>query len=201
MPSLLWKIIVVTLLIFIALWAWLLLSALHHRRLAALYRKHMAESRRERLFLASFAFFLTFATVRVLTHMIRAGVGPFHNISMGGRHIHHLVWGILLLLLIGYLWLAEIGTGSRDSSIWMGRATALLFGVGAALTLDEFALWLNLADVYWTPQGRASIRAALSFGGLLSVGVWGHPLFHAMAREAISVFRSRARASLGKNGP
>ena len=199
MPSLLWKIVVLPLVILVPLWAWLLISTLRHRRFAALYRKHMAESQRERLFLASFAFFITFATVRVLTHMIRAGVGPFHNISMGGRHIHHLVWGILLLLLVGYLWLAEVGTGSQESSIWMGRITALLFGVGAALTLDEFALWLNLADVYWTPQGRASVRAALFFGGLLSVGVWGHPLFHAMAREAISVFRPRQKTPLAKN--
>lgn len=187
----LWKLVVGTLLVLIPLWAWLLLSALHSHRFGTLYRKHMAESRRERLFLASFAFFILFATVRVLTHMIRAGIGPFHNISMGGRHIHHLVWGILLLLLVGYLWLAEVGTGSNDSSIWTGRFTCLLFGIGAALTLDEFALWLNLADVYWTPQGRASIRAAFFFGGLLSVGVWGHPLFHALVREAIQVFRPK----------
>ena len=199
MPSLLWKVVVLTLVILVPLWTWLLISALRHRRFAALYRKHMAESRRERLFLASFAFFITFATVRVLTHMIRAGVGPFHNLMMGGRHIHHLVWGILLLLLVGYLWLAEVGTGSGESSIWMGRATALMFGVGAALTLDEFALWLNLADVYWTPQGRASVRAVLFFGGLLSVRVWGHPLFHAMAREAVSVFRPRQKTPLARN--
>jgi hypothetical protein len=197
MPSLLWKIAVLTLLILVPLWAWLLLSALHRGRFAAVYRARMAESRRERLFLASFAFFITFSTVRVLTHMIRAGVGPFHNISMGGRHIHHLVWGILLLLTVGYLWLAEVGTGSRESSIWMGRVTALMFGLGAALTLDEFALWLNLEDVYWTPQGRASVRAALFFGGLLSVGVWGHPLFHALAKEAISVFRPRRSKTSG----
>ena len=189
----LWKLVLWTLIVLIPVWAWLVLSALHRRRFAALYNKHMAESRRERHFLGSLAFFITFATVRVLTHMIRAGVGPFHNVSMGGRHIHHLVWGILLLLLVGYLWLAEIGTGSKDSSIWTGRITALLFGVGAALTLDEFALWLNLADVYWSPQGRASIRAAFFFGGLLSVGFWGHPFLHALARESLLVFRRPAR--------
>ncbi len=192
MPGLLWKIALGTLVVLIPLWAWLVLSALHRHRFAVLYGKHMGESRRERLFLGSLAFFLTFATVRVLTHMIRAGVGPFHNISMGGRHIHHLVWGILLLLLVGYLWLAEVGTGAKNSSVWTGRITALLFGIGAALTLDEFALWLNLADVYWSPQGRASVRAAFFFGGLLSVGVWGHPLLHALAREALQVFRPKS---------
>jgi hypothetical protein len=143
---------------------WIVASAAHSRRLKPLYRKHVRESRRERLFLASLAFFLGLAGVRALTHAIRAGIGPFHDISAGGRHIHHLVWGILLLLLIGYLWLAEVGTGERGST-WIGRLTAVLFGLGAALTLDEYALWLNLRDVYWAREGRASIEAAMFFGG------------------------------------
>src|ERR687888_1032337 len=149
------------------------------------YSKHLGESRRERLFLASLSFFLGFGIVRVLTHAIRAGVGPFHDVTAGGRHVHHLVWGILLLLIVGYLWLAEIGTGARGSPLWTGRVTALLFGIGAALTLDEFALWLNLADVYWSPEGRASVRAALFFGSLLSVGLWGAPFLHALTRHAL----------------
>ena len=151
------------------------------------YRAHLGEPRRERLFLGSLSFFLTLGTVRTITHLIRAGVGPFHDVVRGGQHIHHLVWGILLLLIVGYLWLAQIGTGTRDTSLWAGRITALLFGVGAALTLDEFALWLNLADVYWSPQGRASIRAALFFGSLLSVGVWGGPFLHALTRHALGI--------------
>jgi len=154
------------------------------------YRKHLAEPRRERLFLGSFSFFLTFGTVRTITYSIHAGVGPFHDIVSGGRHIHHMVWGILLLLIIGYLWLAQIGTGTRDASVWAGRITALLFGVGAALTLDEFALWLNLADVYWSPEGRASVRAALFFGSLLSLGVWGGPFLHALTRHALGITAS-----------
>lgn len=154
------------------------------------YRAHLGEARRERLFLASLSFFLSFGVVRVLTHAIRAGVGPFHDITAGGRHIHHLVWGILLLLLTGYLWLAEVGTGARESSVWTGRITALLFGIGAALTLDEFALWLNLADVYWSPEGRASVRVAFFFGSLLSVGVWGGSFLHELTRHA---FRAGSR--------
>jgi len=151
------------------------------------YRTHFGEPRRERLFLGSFGFFLTFGAVRTITYSIRAGVGPFHDLVSGGRHIHHMVWGILLLLIVGYLWLAQIGTGTRDASVWAGRITALLFGVGAALTLDEFALWLNLADVYWSPEGRASVRAALFFGSLLSVGVWGGPFLHALTRHALGM--------------
>src|SRR5207302_750578 len=81
---------------------------------------------------------------------IRAGIGPFHNVSAGGTHVHHLVWGIALLIAVGYVWLLEVGVGSS----WIASLTAILFGVGAALTLDEFALWLNLQDVYWDRQGR-----------------------------------------------
>ena len=146
------------------------------RALSELYRFHFREERRERLFLASVAFLLTFGIVRAITHMIRAGVGPFHNVTSGGLHIHHLVWGILLLLVVGYVWLVEIGVGSS----WVASLTAIAFGIGAALALDEFALWLNLSDVYWEQKGRASIDAVLIFAGLLSVGVWGWPFFRGL---------------------
>jgi hypothetical protein len=146
--------------------------------LKRLYRLHFKDERRERLFLASVSFVLTFAVIRVITHLIRAGVGPLHNVTAGTLHIHHLVWGILLLLAVGYVWLLEIGVGSSR----LASLTALVFGVGAALTLDEFALWLNLRDVYWEDQGRLSIDAVVIFAGLLSVGVWGWPFFRALAR-------------------
>jgi hypothetical protein len=59
---------------------------------------------------------------------------------------------------------------------------SILYGVGAALTLDEFALWLNLKDVYFVRAGRSSIDAVFLFGSLLAIGAWGAPLFSAMAR-------------------
>ncbi len=162
-----------------------LLLAVHgHHRGAALYRKHLTESRRERQFLAALGFYLAFAVVRFLTHAIRAGVGPFHNIEMGGRHIHHLVFGILLLLIVGYGWLLEIGSGIHAKSRWPGRVMSLLYGIGAALTLDEFALWLNLRDVYWERQGRASVDAVFLFGSLLMMGVLGGRYVRALAHEA-----------------
>jgi hypothetical protein len=135
-----------------------------------LYRKHFEDRRRERQFLSSVSFFLTFATVRGITHAIRADVGPFRNIAPGGRHIHHMTLGITGLLVVGYLWMLELGTGggSRGAS----RATSLTYGAGAALTLDEFALWLNLEDDYWTKQGRESVDAVILFGSLLSAGVF-----------------------------
>jgi len=146
-------------------------------RLASVYEQQFPEPRRERLFLASVGFFIAVIVVRGITIAIHNDIGPFHNVTMHGRHIHHLVWGILLLLLVGYSWLVEIGTGSGNSSRWAGRLTSMLYGVAAALTLDEFALWLNLRDVYWERQGRESYEAMALFGSLLGVGVFGVPLF------------------------
>lgn len=149
--------------------------------LKRIYHFHFQNERRERLFLASLGFLVTFAIVRVITHLIQAGVGPIHNVTSGGLHIHHLVWGILLLLVVGYLWLIQVGT---DSS-WFSSVTASAYGVGAALTLDEFALWLNLQDVYWTGAGRVSIDAVAIFAGLMSVGIWGGPFLRAVAEHLL----------------
>ena len=102
------------------------------------------------------------------------------------------MWGILLLLGVGYLWLAQVGTGIGRSLDWPSRLTALLYGVGAALTLDEFALWLNLEDVYWEREGRASIDAVMLFGALVSAGLWGGPFLRAVTRHAPRLFRRGA---------
>ena len=144
-----------------------------------LYHLHFKDAWRERLFLASVSFLVTFGIVRAITHLIRAGVGPFHDMSSGTLHIHHLVWGILLLLLVGYAWLIA------GDEPWFPNIAALAYGVGSALTLDEFALWINLQDVYWTTQGRLSIDAVLIFGALLSVGVWGYPFLRDVARYSV----------------
>ncbi|HKV87499.1 MAG TPA: hypothetical protein VJT78_05840 [Candidatus Dormibacteraeota bacterium] len=148
--------------------------------LKRLYSFHFADEGRERLFLASIGFLATFGVVRAITYLIRAGAGPFQNVSAGGVHIHHLVWGILLLLLVGYVWLREVGVGSS----WIASLTALAFGVAAALTLDEFALWLNLQDVYWNAVGRReSIDAVVLFGSLLFVSLTGGPFVKAVVRH------------------
>ena len=136
----------------------------------ALYRKHFKDRRKERQLFSTGSFFVTFAAVRGITHAIRAERGPFKNITPGGRHIHHMTFGITGLLTVGYLWMLEIGVNEQRSS---SRTTAAVYGVGAALTLDEFALWLNLEDVYWAKQGRESIDAVVLFGSLLSLSVLG----------------------------
>ncbi|HEY6764724.1 MAG TPA: hypothetical protein VI386_08125 [Candidatus Sulfotelmatobacter sp.] len=132
---------------------------------------------RRRLFVASVSFFLTFAGVRAVVYAVLHQIPPFHFIEHRGRHIHHLVFGIVILLMVGYGWLCELGTGADGTSILLGRLISILYGVGSALTLDEFALWLNLKDVYWASEGRASIDAIVLFGALLAAGTWGAPLF------------------------
>jgi len=115
------------------------------------------------------AFLLTFATVRFITHSIRAGRfrKVFRNVSTGGTHLHHLVPGILLLLLSGYL---AIGLTPEHP-----EPLAVLFGIGAALTLDEFALWLHLEDVYWAKEGRESVDAVILAATAVGLGILGVP--------------------------
>ena len=147
------------------------------------YRKHFSSERRERLFLASLAFLMTMFALRALTWAIHNHIGPMHDIETKSFHLHHMVWGILGLLCVGYLWLAQIGTGEPGASQWASAMMAILYGICGALTLDEFALWLRLRDVYWLPQGRESVEAALMFGSLLALGAFGGTFFHAIARS------------------
>src|SRR5579871_2740205 len=119
--------------ILLAFVLWLLAAALGKGRLKAIYNQHLAETRRERLFIASFSFLVAFIIVRIITHMIRNDIGPFHNVSRGDLHIHHMVWGILLLLGVGYGWLLQVGTGLEGTSRIAGIMLTILYGVGAAL--------------------------------------------------------------------
>jgi hypothetical protein len=138
-----------------------------------LYERHFADVRRERAFLSAVGFTAAFATARGITHAIRAGVGPFHNLSEGGRHIHHSTFGILGLLGLGYVWTYRLALGPQPGQRWPSRISAASYGIASALTLDEFALWLDLEDDYWNKQGRKSIDAVAIFGGLLTIGVAG----------------------------
>jgi hypothetical protein len=168
-------------------------ASLALRDLRSLYHKHFGDPRKERQLWSTVSFYAAFATVRAITHAIRAGRGPFGNITPGGKHIHHMTFGIAGLLTIGYLWMLEIGTqvttGRRAS-----RVTSGIYGAGAALTLDEFALWLNLEDVYWAKEGRESIDAVVLFGSLLALSMIGK----GMAVELLQTMRAdpRTRARL-----
>lgn len=176
----------VLLLLFFLLTTAVILFILHRTSLGGIIHHEIPDRPRRRLFLASVSFLITFVAVRALVACITHNIGPFHYVEMGGRHIHHLVWGILLLLLTGYAELAEVGTGSTPRSILLSRLIALAYGAGAALTLDEFALWLNLnALAYWSRQGRESIDAVVIFGAMLGVGAWGAPVFRRLGRPGV----------------
>ena len=103
------------LLIFIAVFAAVILLFLHLTKLGLVIHQKIPDRPHRRLFLASVSFFITFLAVRLLVASITHHVGPFGYVEMGGRHIHHLVWGILLLLISGYATLAEVGTGSSTT--------------------------------------------------------------------------------------
>jgi len=169
------------LLAFVSLVVVVLLVLLQLTRLGFLVRTTIPDRPRQRMFLASVSFLLTFVGVRILVHRIASHEGIFQWVVVRGTHIHHLVLGILILLLVGYGWLADLGRSHTPISIFFGRLMAVSYGAGAALTLDEFALWLNLSpDAYWSRQGRLSIDAVILFGALLAVGAWGSPFFRGL---------------------
>ncbi len=116
------------------------------------------------------AFLVSFLFIRTSARLMRSpkvSWWPGSVKTSGGLHLHHLVWGIVLLLLGGFLGFAT-GEGSPRTEIF-----AALFGIGAGLTLDEFALWIHLRDVYWSEEGRSSLDAvivAAVLGGLIVLG-------------------------------
>ncbi|WP_372348775.1 hypothetical protein [Streptomyces sp. KL116D] len=119
------------------------------------------------LLLALLSFVATFLLTRTVTRLIRAGRGPFRDISPGGTHIHHVVPGVVLMVAGGF---GAVGSGRHGITACV---CAVVFGVGAGLVLDEFALVLHLDDVYWSEQGRQSVEVvvlAAALGGLVVCG-------------------------------
>ena len=167
------------------------LLVLHLTRLGGLLRRHVPDTPRRRLLLANVSFIATFLFLRGLTYCIHNNIGPFHDVEVGGKHIHHLVWGILGMMSVGFAWLAEVGTGDKHSatSVISGRLLALLYGAAAALTLDEFALWWNLSDVYWAKEGKESIDAGIIFASLLSLCIFAIPIFKAVKKLGMKAFQ------------
>lgn len=120
-----------------------------------------------------FCFFVAligaFVFVRINVRLIRAKIGWFRNVSVGEMHIHHVVFGVVLMLIGGVTGLVV----AAASQLWFAVA-ASIFGVGSALVLDEFALILHLHDVYWEEEGRTSVDAvfiAIAVTGLLLIGL------------------------------
>jgi hypothetical protein len=109
-------------------------------------------------------FLASFALVRVSTLGIRDGWGPFREVSLGGRHIHHFVPGILIAFASGTTALLT------DDEVLEERL-ALSTGVGMGLTFDEAALLLDLRDVYWTREGLLSVQLSLGATAILSIAI------------------------------
>ncbi|WP_194893252.1 hypothetical protein [Catenulispora pinisilvae] len=114
---------------------------------------------RRGIVLAWWAFTVTFGGLRLLTWAIHVHVGGFGNVTAGSVHIHHYLWGILILICVAAAGVIE---RSPQWHAWMG----LFFGIGLALVVDEAALLIELKDVYWTGAGGVSVAIALILIGL-----------------------------------
>jgi hypothetical protein len=128
------------------------------------------EPGRECAFLVLLAFVVSFTAIRTSARLMRSPRVPWWpgSVEAGGVHLHHLVWGISLVLISGF-----VAFVSDLYAPWW-QVTAVAFGIGTGLTLDEFALWVYLKDVYWASEGRDSIDAvivATLVAGLVVVGV------------------------------
>ena len=118
------------------------------------------DARQRAALLSWLAFTVTFGTVRGITYSIKAGRGPFRNLSVGGAHLHHYMWGIGLLSGVG-----GVAVHGEDASR-KHPAVAISYGTGLALIVDEFALLLDLKDVYWAKQGRISVDLGVGASSL-----------------------------------
>ena len=134
------------------------------------WNDQLAEHDRQWLFLVLLGLVVSFGFIRFSTRMMRSPRvtwWPGSVVSDSGVHVHHLVFGIVLMIAAGAISFA----GFAVSPIY--EICAFLFGIGIGLTIDEFALWLYLDDVYWAKEGRASVDAAALAVGLLGIVLLG----------------------------
>lgn len=117
------------------------------------YQTEIVMTGKQPVFLALVAFVITLFATRFIVRMIRAGKGPFRNVDTGDVHIHHVIPGIVLMGIGGLVGLSASGAGLLKD------LAGIMFGMGCALVLDEFALILHLEDVYWEKEGRLSVQA------------------------------------------
>lgn len=160
------------------------MARLSLRRTGELYRTHFANARRELLFVSGVSFFVSFGLTRGVTQAIQRKVGPFRNVKVRGLHLHHHLWGVLMLIGSGHAWLHLASMRRRDDRRLLRLAT-VAYATGSALTMDELALLLRLEDVYWTSPGREIIDALILAISLGSIGAWGAPFWQALARELV----------------
>jgi hypothetical protein len=144
--------------------------------LRAVFREELDPRQRAAL-LSWLAFTTTFGALRGITYSIKEGKGPFRNLSVGGAHLHHYMWGIGLVSGVGGV--AVHGDEPRRNH----PAVALTYGAGLALIVDEFALLLDLKDVYWARQGRISVDLGIGASSLAGTYFAALPLLRALRRR------------------
>ncbi|MFI9241374.1 hypothetical protein ACIGXF_02030 [Streptomyces sp. NPDC053086] len=135
------------------------------------WERNIVEPGKLPLLVALGAFVVTFVVTRVITRLIRAGKGPFGNVKAGGLHIHHVVPGVVLTVVGGF------GAVASDRHGAAAVLSAVLFGMGAGLVLDEFALLLHLDDVYWSEEGRKSVEVVVLTAALVGLLLAGFAPF------------------------
>ena len=135
-----------------------------------LWNDQLVEHGRQYHFLVVVGFLGSFGFIRLSTRLMRSPKVPWWPgsvVSEGGLHVHHHVFGIVTMMIAGV-----VSFALSDVGFWYD-VSALAFGIGIGLTIDEFALWLHLDDVYWSEEGRSSIDAtliAVGFMGLILLG-------------------------------
>lgn len=153
------------------------------------------------------SFTVTFAVVRLITHRIRNNktkqgktdqkdgpTGELHDISIKGIHLHHYLWGILTVSTVAGLSLRV------EERIRRHPVMALAYGIGMGLIVDEFALLLDLKDVYWTKQGRASVDVAITVSAGAGTALAAGPLLRRLRRDRIEAIAARLRHDLEVRG-
>jgi hypothetical protein len=134
------------------------------------WNEHILANNRQGVFLVLVGFILSFAFIRMSTRLMRSPKVPWWPgsvVSDSGVHLHHLVFGIVTMMIAGTL-----GFAAHGGSPW-AEICGFLFGVGAGLTIDEFALWVYLDDVYWAEEGRSSIDATVIAAAAMALVVLG----------------------------
>ncbi len=135
--------------------------------LSEFWNDQIVADEKQGLFLVLVGFILSFAFIRMSTRLMRSPRVPWWPgsvVSDSGVHVHHLVFGIVTMMIAGTLGLAALGDSPYT------EICAFLFGIGAGLTIDEFALWVYLDDVYWADEGRSSIDAmVIAAAGMMLV--------------------------------
>jgi hypothetical protein len=157
------------------------------------WNDQLVEHDRQWLFLVLLGLVLSFGFIRLSTRLMRSPRVPWWPgsvVSEGGVHVHHLVFGIVLMMAAGTISFAGFATDP------IYEICAFAFGVGIGLTIDEFALWVHLDDVYWAKEGRASVDAAVIATALMGLVLLGVRPFEVETGSAGAVIATLAAAAV-----